>query len=950
MSSSALTYKLMGVDVSASKAMQGVGKQAEVTGGKLSKVGTAGKVAMVGLGAGLAIATPLIKNSVAAASDLNESTSKMGVIFGDAKADIVAFGKDSAGALGMSKQAAYDAASTFGVMGKAAGLTGRDLAAFSTKMVGLSSDLASFYNSSPEEAIDAIGAAMRGESEPIRRFGVLLDDTTLRSRAMKMGLIATTKDALTPQNKALAAQAEILAQTTDAQGDFARTGDGLANSQRTLSGAVQDLEASMGETLLPTVTKVVGGLADMAQAAESIPKPVRDTVVSVGGLALAVGALVPLAKKVPGLTTQLSLLAQGYRDAQVAQSAFSGRSGSVGGGLRTLTTTAAGAAGPIAAVGAALVGAAVAADHFDKTSADRTMTALANAMDEAIIAGQSLSDTIDIVLKTGRNGRETGRIQGIEQLTAAMGRSRLVTDQLRPAWAALDQQLTEMSPEAAARAFDDLASRVQASGGSVETMKSQLPGYVGKLREAARGAAESAQSEEDRASALDAANKAQQGAIDALFAYVRAHLTLSGATDETAGAEDRLREALAESRKEYGRGATSLDRHTKAGRENRKTLNSEIDTVLAHAQAVIDNAKANGETTEKAYSKGRSAILKGREALVKAATAAGYSKAEVQKYIDKLLKIPPKTETKVKGDINDLRDKIATAKAKLADPKLTNPEKSKIQADLTKWAKQYRDVMADLNNLPKNKTIKATIKAKVEADVRFRRYNGGGGGGGLGGRTSGHGLMALTNGRGAPGAGWNARGPMWSWHRGPDGQGHHNGVDIVAPGGTPVYTTRGGTIVHRGFGGSEGSWAGNNVVERLSNGVKLVFAHLSKSVASGSVSAGGRIGSVGSTGNSSGNHLHVSAIKNGTYVNPIPYLAEGGIVRYRPGGTLAVIGERPGYDEAVIPLPKSGGPAAIAAQPPIVVQLQADGRTIQEIVVRHEQRTGRYVLSNQRSE
>lgn len=941
MASSALTYKLMGVDVSASKAMQGVGKQAEVTGGKLSKVGTAGKVALVGLGAGLAIATPLIKNSVAAASDLNESTSKMGVIFGDAKADIVAFGKDSAGALGMSKQAAYDAASTFGVMGKAAGLTGRDLAAFSTKMVGLSSDLASFYNSSPEEAIDAIGAAMRGESEPIRRFGVLLDDTTLRARAMKMGLIATTKEALTPQNKALAAQAEILAQTTDAQGDFARTGDGLANSQRTLSGAVQDLEASMGETLLPTMTKVVGGLADIAQAAESIPKPVRDTVVSVGGLALAVGALVPLAKKVPGLTTQLSLLAQGYKDAQVAQSAFSGRAGSVGGGLRTLTTTAAGAAGPIAGVVAGIVALVGVSEAFERQHLADKMGELAKRLDEAQISGQHIADA--------------SWPGGFEAMAKAVDRGAYSLSQLKPQFDAVDAQLQKMSPAVAAEEFDLLVKAWQAGGGSVEDLKAQLPGYSGKLREAARSAAESGQSEEDRAAALDAANKAQQGAIDALFAYVRAHLTLSGATDETAGAEDRLREALAESRKEYGRGATSLDRHTKAGRENRKTLNSEIDTVLAHAQAVIDNAKANGETTEKAYSKGRSAILKGRDALIKAAAAAGYSKGEVAKYIDRLLKIPPKTETQIRADKTDAEAKIAKIKARLKERDLTDPEKTKLRADLTKLEAAVEEAKRKLGEV-KDKTVKIKLTATVEHGRVY--YKDGSGrkkpldvlfpGGGMGG--TGAGLMALTAGKGAPGARWNARGPMWSWHRGPDGQGHHNGVDIVAPGGTPVFATRGGTIVHRGFGGSEGSWAGNNVVERLSNGVKLVFAHLSKSIASGSVSAGGRIGSVGSTGNSSGNHLHVSAIKGGTYVNPVPYLATGGILKARPGG-VPFVGAEAGYDEAVIPLPPNWrrGGALAQPQPPIVVQLQADGRTIQEIVVRHEQRTGRYVLSNQRS-
>ena len=72
---------------------------------------------------------------------------------------------------------------------------------------------------------------MRGESEPIRQFGVLLDDATLKQRAMTMGLY-DGKGALDQHARVLAAQAEILAQTSDAQGDFARTADGLANSQR----------------------------------------------------------------------------------------------------------------------------------------------------------------------------------------------------------------------------------------------------------------------------------------------------------------------------------------------------------------------------------------------------------------------------------------------------------------------------------------------------------------------------------------------------------------------------------------------------------------------------------------------------------------------------------------------------------------------------------------------
>ena len=62
-----------------------------------------------------------------------------------------------------------------------------------------------------------MGATLRGETEPIRAYGVILNERDVKERAMAMGLISTTKDALTPQQKTLAAQAEILAQTDSAR-------------------------------------------------------------------------------------------------------------------------------------------------------------------------------------------------------------------------------------------------------------------------------------------------------------------------------------------------------------------------------------------------------------------------------------------------------------------------------------------------------------------------------------------------------------------------------------------------------------------------------------------------------------------------------------------------------------------------------------------------------------
>lgn len=203
------------------------------------------------------------KQAVDAASNLVETQSKVAQIFGDSSGAINAFAADAASSLGQSKQQALDAAATFAIFGKSAGLQGPALSGFSTQLTGLATDLASFHNTSPQEAIEAIGAALRGEAEPIQKYGVLLNDATLRNQALRMGLIKTTTQALTPQQKVLAAQAVILAQTKDAQGDFAKTSGGLANQQRIMAAEVENAKAKIGTGLLPVILQVTHALVPL---------------------------------------------------------------------------------------------------------------------------------------------------------------------------------------------------------------------------------------------------------------------------------------------------------------------------------------------------------------------------------------------------------------------------------------------------------------------------------------------------------------------------------------------------------------------------------------------------------------------------------------------------------------------------------------------------------------
>jgi hypothetical protein len=274
----------------------------------------AGALALAGVGAAV---VKIGIDSVKAASDLEESTNKVAQVFGKGAERVFKFSSKAADALGQTNQQARDAAATFGIFGRVAKLSGRDNAKFAIGLTKLASDLASFNNTSPEQAIEAIGAALRGESEPIRAYGVLLDEATLKAEALSMGLLKPVKDQakikgyqvavidgqnkyneavkeygkeslealkaeaglgtardrlkkategtippLTQQQKVLAAQSAILKQTKVQQGDFARTSDGLANAQRRLTARWEDAKAKLGGALLPTVNRFVKFLLD----------------------------------------------------------------------------------------------------------------------------------------------------------------------------------------------------------------------------------------------------------------------------------------------------------------------------------------------------------------------------------------------------------------------------------------------------------------------------------------------------------------------------------------------------------------------------------------------------------------------------------------------------------------------------------------------------------------
>ena len=218
---------------------------------------TLGKVGAVAAAAGVAVLgkklIDLGSEAVALASDLDEVNSKVNVLFGEAQArKIDDWASNSAEAMGLTSLAAKDAAAQYAVFGKSAGLTGEDLTGFSTQLVELASDLASFNNTSREQALGAIQSGLAGSSEPLLAFGKNVKDGQKQFAAFEAGITETVRK-LTEEEKILATFAALMQQSADEMGDFARTSEGLANKSKILEAKLGDLKAEIGQSLLPVM-------------------------------------------------------------------------------------------------------------------------------------------------------------------------------------------------------------------------------------------------------------------------------------------------------------------------------------------------------------------------------------------------------------------------------------------------------------------------------------------------------------------------------------------------------------------------------------------------------------------------------------------------------------------------------------------------------------------------
>ena len=221
-------------------------------------------------------------------SDFEENLNKIDVAFGDSAQAVKAWADTTRNAFGLSKVQATESAAAFGALAKGVGFAENQAADMSTTLTGLAADLGSYFNVDMLDAAGALEGIFTGNTVALKRFGVVLTETNLREFAKSLEI---DYNKLSQTEKTMLRYQYVLKATADAQGDFARTSDNLANASKIFKAALQDLATNIGTVLLPIVTPIIQKMSEWVNKFNELSPETQKIIVNIG---LFVAALSPL--------------------------------------------------------------------------------------------------------------------------------------------------------------------------------------------------------------------------------------------------------------------------------------------------------------------------------------------------------------------------------------------------------------------------------------------------------------------------------------------------------------------------------------------------------------------------------------------------------------------------------------------------------------------------------
>lgn len=219
------------------------------------------KTGIVALGIG-----KVIKDSIQSGMDAIESDSLFSTVMGENAEAVKSWSNTVANALGLSAVTMQKNIGVIYNMTSSMGVASDNALKLSKGVSVLAEDMASFYNLDSDEAFNKLRAGITGETEPLKALGILVDENTVKQVAYSQG-IAEVGAELTNEQKVLARYTAILNQTSNAQGDLARTLDSPSNQLRSLKQSVTNLGIAFSNILMPVVQAVLPWLNALAKVA-----------------------------------------------------------------------------------------------------------------------------------------------------------------------------------------------------------------------------------------------------------------------------------------------------------------------------------------------------------------------------------------------------------------------------------------------------------------------------------------------------------------------------------------------------------------------------------------------------------------------------------------------------------------------------------------------------------
>ena len=205
--------------------------------------------------AGLAIGDQIMK-SITGAGDLEQSVGAIDTVFKGNADQMHAWADTAAQSVGLSKNAYNEFGTLIGSQLKNAGIPMDDIAGKTNEMITLGADMSSMFGGDTSEAVEALSSALKGERDPIERYGVTLTQASIEAKAMEMGLISAGGE-MDKNAETAATLALITDQTADAQGNFGRESGTLQGQLQRTNASWENMRTEIGMKVLPILTRVV---------------------------------------------------------------------------------------------------------------------------------------------------------------------------------------------------------------------------------------------------------------------------------------------------------------------------------------------------------------------------------------------------------------------------------------------------------------------------------------------------------------------------------------------------------------------------------------------------------------------------------------------------------------------------------------------------------------------